>query len=200
MILAERSFIIGPMKRKDEAKARDIFAATLRTVQEHGLVGLSMEAVARRAGVAAGTLYVYHESKEALLEALYLETKRALTEAVFRDEGLPVRPAFIAMCRAYLEYLAEHPAEIAFLEQMARSTLLSPRVRTVVEPGVRPLVELLERGKRELLLKDLDTRLMIAFLQAAVQELSSFAAALPRARRAAQHEQIAQLCWDALKA
>jgi len=188
------------VKRKDEAKARDILAATLRTVQEHGLVGLSMEAVARRAGVAAGTLYVYHASKEALLDALYLETKRALAAAVFRDEGLPVRPAFLKMCGAYLEYLAAHPAEIAFLEQMSRSTLLSARTRAAAEPGVRPLVELLERGKRELLLKDLDTRLMISFLQATVHELSSFAAALPPARRPAQHRQIAQLCWDALKA
>jgi len=188
------------VKRKDEAKARDIFAATLRTVQEHGLVGLSMEAVARRAGVAAGTLYVYHASKEALLEALYLETKRALAAAVFRDEGLPVRPAFHKMCAAYLEYLAEHPAEIAFLEQMVRSPLLPARARAATEGGARPLVELLERGKRELLLKDLDTRLMISFLQAAVQELSGHAAGLPPARRAVRHREIAQLCWDALKA
>jgi AcrR family transcriptional regulator len=188
------------VKRKDEAKARDILAATLRAVQEHGLVGLSMEAVARRAGVAAGTLYVYHASKEALLDALYLETKRALAAAVFRDEGLPVRPAFLKMCGAYLEYLAAHPAEIAFLEQMSKSTLVSARTRAAAEPGTRPLVELLERGKRELLLKDLDTRLMISFLQATVHELSSFAAGLPAARRAAQHGQIAQLCWDALKA
>lgn len=187
------------MKRKDEAKARDILAATLRTVQEHGLAGFSMEAVARRAGVAAGTLYVYHASKEALLDALYLATKRELAAAVFRDEGLPVRPAFLRMCAAYLDYLAGHRAEITFLQQMARSKLVSAKTRAAAEQGVRPFVELLERGKRELLLKDLETDLMIAFLQATVQELSSFAAGLPAARRAARHRQIAQLCWDALK-
>lgn len=189
-----------PVKRKDEAKARDILAATLHAVQEHGLAGFSMEAVARRAGVAAGTLYVYHASKEALLDALYLATKRALVEAVFRDEGLPVRPAFLRMCTAYLDYIADHPAEIAFLRQMAGSKQISPATRAATEGGTRPLVELLERGKRELLLKDLETELMIAFLQATVQELSGFAAALPPAKRAARHRQIAQLCWDALKA
>jgi hypothetical protein len=83
---------------------------------------------------------------------------------------------------------------------MARSTLLSARIRAAAEPGMRPLVELLERGKRELLLKDLETRLMISFLQATLNELSSFAAGLSPARRAAHHRQITQLCWDALKA
>jgi len=193
LAFTESSFIIDGVKRKDDGKARDILAAALHEVQAHGLTGLSMEGVARRAGVATGTLYVYHKSKEALLEAAYLATKRQLADAVFRDEGLPVRPAFLGMCVAYLQFLVAHRAEVAFLEQLHHSTLLSPSTRAAAELGARPLVELLERGKRELLLKDLDLPLMIAFLQATLREMAQTA---PKARFA----QIALLCWDALQA
>jgi AcrR family transcriptional regulator len=187
------------MKRKDDAKARDILAATRREVQAHGLTGLSMEAVARRAGVATGTLYVYHKSKEDLLGAAYLEAKHGLADAVFRDEGLPVRPAFLRMCVAYLRYLVEHPAEVAFLEQLHHSTLLSAETRAAAEGGVRPLVDLLERGKRELLLKDLEIPLMLAFLQGSLGGLAAHARAGAAPGRA-RFEQFARLCWDALQA
>jgi TetR/AcrR family transcriptional regulator, repressor of fatR-cypB operon len=187
------------VKRKDATKARDILAAAIQTVQELGIAGLSMEAVARRAGVATGTLYVYHASKEALLDAAYLAIKSELAAAVFRDDGLPVRPALLRMAGAYLDYLVEHRAEVAFTEQLKHSTFLSTETRHAAEQGARALYDLLERGKRELLLKPLDTPIMIAFLQGTMRELSWALASVPASRRAAVREQIALLCWDGLK-
>ncbi|APR75820.1 Transcription regulator of multidrug efflux pump protein [Minicystis rosea] len=190
----------GGVKRKDETKARDILAATLHEVAEHGLAALSIEAVARRAGVATGTVYVYYKSKEALLEALYLDAKRALAGAVFRDEGLPVRPTFLKMCTAYLDYFVAHRAEMIFMEQLYNAPFLSAETRAAAELGVKPLHALLERGRREMLLKDLDDQVMIAFLQGALQGLALLVAKEPAAKRATRREQIARLCWDALKA
>ncbi|HEX2685341.1 MAG TPA: TetR/AcrR family transcriptional regulator [Kofleriaceae bacterium] len=187
------------MKRKDEAKAREILAATISTVQELGIAGLSMEAVARRAGVATGTLYVYHPSKEALLDAAYLAVKSEVASEVFRDEALPVRPAFLKMAGAYLDYLVEHRAEVAFMEQVKHSTFLSDETRRTVEQSAKALYRLLERGKRELLLKPLDTALMIGFLQGTMRELSQVLGHMPAAGRAALRDQIAILCWDGLK-
>jgi AcrR family transcriptional regulator len=189
------------LKRKDEGKARDILAAALHEVAEHGLAALSMEGVARRAGVATGTVYVYFRSKEALLEELYLATKRELAGAVCREEGLPVRAAFLGMCAAYLEYLAAHRAEVVFLDQLHNAPFLSEKTRTQAQLEAKPLVDMLERGKRELLLKDLDTGLMIAFLQGALSELARLVTpGETAAARAARHAQIARICWDALKA
>ncbi|HEU4538261.1 MAG TPA: helix-turn-helix domain-containing protein [Polyangiaceae bacterium] len=188
------------MKPRDEAKARDILAATLKEVEAVGLAGLSMEAVARRAKVATGTLYIYFKNKEALIDALYLATKRELAGLVFKPSDLPVRAAFQAMCVAFLEYLIEHQAEVIFMGQVFNSPYISDRTRAEAALGVRPLTELLERGQRELLLKDLDVPLMLVFLQGTLRELAAVVAAEPRARRAERCEQIATLCWDALKA
>jgi len=187
------------VKRKDEAKAREILAATISAVQDLGIAGLSMEAVARRAGVATGTLYVYHASKEALLEAAYLAVKSEVAASVFREEALPVRPAFLKMAAAYLEYLVEHRAEVAFMEQVKHSTFLSDETRRTVEQSAKALYDLLERGKRELLLKPLETALMIAFLQGTMRELSALLGSVPASKRAGLRDQIAIVCWDGLK-
>lgn len=188
------------MKPKDDAKARDILVATLREVELVGLAGLSIEAIARRAGVATGTVYIYYKNKEALLDALYLATKQELASLVFRDEGLPIRAAFSRMATAFLEYLIEHRAELVFMSQIANSPYITQRTKEVAALGVRPLTALLERGKQEQLLKDLDTGLMLTFLQGTLSALSPLAGAVARAQRLAYFEQIATLCWDALKA
>jgi AcrR family transcriptional regulator len=188
------------MKPKDQAKAREILAATLEEVEKVGLAGLSIEAVARRAGVATGTVYIYYKNKGALLEALYIATKAELAGLVCRDEGLPIRLTFASMAAGFIDYVIAHHAEMVFMAQMANSPYLSARTRAVTAMGTQPLSELLERGKRERVLKDLDTSLMLTFLQGALRELAAVVAATPRARRAAAVDEIVTLCWDALKA
>ena len=50
-----------------------------------------------------------------------------------------------------------------------------------------------------MLLKNLDTRLMVAFLQGALREVAAVLGREPRARRAEVFEQVTTLCWDSIK-
>lgn len=188
------------MKPKDEAKARDILTATLSEIAVSGLAGLSMEAVAKRAKVATGTLYIYYKNKQALIEALYLDTKRAFSSQVFHTDDLPVRAAFERSCVLFLDYLAKHKAETIFMAQVVNSPFLDESARAEGALFVKPLIDLLERGKRERLLKDIDSALMISFLHGSLRELSTAYALESKAARPAKAAQIATLCWDALKA
>lgn len=187
------------MKRKDDGKARDILAATIEVAGRLGIAGLSMEAVARQAGVATSTLYVYHASKEALIDAAYLATKQRVAQEVFRDPGLPVRPAFLKLTEDYLTFVLEHPAEIAFFEQARMSTFVSEETRAASERELHVMLELWERGKREQLLKDVELPVFLAFLHGAIRDVARALARLPAAKRKAQREQVAGLCWDAIK-
>ena len=53
-----------------QAKREAILAAALDVFAENGFAEARLDEVARRAGVAKGTLYLYAESKEALFESL----------------------------------------------------------------------------------------------------------------------------------
>jgi AcrR family transcriptional regulator len=188
------------MRQKDEAKAQHILRATLDEVQVVGLAGLSIEAVARRAGVATGTIYTYFKSKDALLNALYLHTKQKFATFVLRDDDLPLRAAFLQMARAYLDYVTENKAEMIFMGQMANSPYVTDDTRETVALGSRRGTALLERGRTEQLLKPLDTAWMLAFLSGALGALAPLAAGLSPDRYAEFCESAALACWDALKA
>jgi AcrR family transcriptional regulator len=188
------------VRRKDEAKARNILRATLDEVQLVGLAGLSIEAVARRAGVGTGTVYTYFANKDALLNALYLHTKQRFATVVLQGADLPLRAAFMTAAGAYLDYAAENRAEIVFMSQMANSPYVTDETREAAALGVRPLGALLERGKAEQLLKPLETAWMLAFLSGALNALAPMAAGLAADLRTEFRDTAAQLCWDALKA
>lgn len=188
------------MRQKDEAKAREILRATLEEVQSVGLAGLSVEAVARRANVATGTVYTYFKSKDALLDELYLQTKQKFATFVLRDDGLPLRAAFTRITCAYLDYITDNRAEIIFMGQMANSPYVSDQTRDAVAMGVRPLIALLERGKAEQLLKDVDTAWMTAFVGGVAHAMAPLGAGLAPAAYRQFQATVAALCWDALKA
>lgn len=188
------------MRTKDETKAQDILRATLDEVQKVGLAGLSVEAVARRAGVATGTVYVYFKGKDALLDQLYLLTKQKFAGLFAPDDGAPLRATFARTTSAFLDYVIENKAEIVFMAQMANSPYVSDETREAVAAGFRPLAAMLERGKAEHLLKDIDTAWMSAFLWEAVKGLAPFGAGLPPERYRTFRDTVVTLCWDALKA
>ena len=60
--------------RKNSQPAAAILQAAVREIAEAGL-GAPTAKIARRAGLAAGTLFTYFANKEKLLNELYLELK-----------------------------------------------------------------------------------------------------------------------------
>jgi len=61
------------MRKKDEAKSEIIFEASLDVLMDSGFGGFSMAKVAERANIAVGTIYLYFNNKEDLLNQLYLK-------------------------------------------------------------------------------------------------------------------------------
>src|SRR3989344_4060817 len=63
------------MKPKDDEKQRAIAQATFELVAQTGLSGLTLADIARAAGIATSTLYVYYPSKDELISQLYQDAK-----------------------------------------------------------------------------------------------------------------------------
>ena len=76
--------------RGDSAKRRQIIAGARALFLAQGFDGASMDAIARKAGVSKGTLYVYFESKEQLFEAIVEDERGAQAEQIFAlDRSTP---------------------------------------------------------------------------------------------------------------
>ena len=91
-------------------RRESILAAAERVVIARGYAEASMDQVAREAGMAAGTLYLYFPGKEALLQELLGSKVRRLDEAVGeeieegRGMGETVRAVVLAMFRHFEEH------------------------------------------------------------------------------------------------
>jgi AcrR family transcriptional regulator len=76
---AEPASQAGPPKRADARRNYDrLIAAAAAAFAEHGADDVSLEEIARRAGVGIGTLYRHFPARQALLEAVYKEQVDAL--------------------------------------------------------------------------------------------------------------------------
>jgi AcrR family transcriptional regulator len=65
-------------------KRSALLQAATEAVAEQGVLATTAS-IARRAGVAEGTLFTYFENKDALFQELYLHLKRSLAGAVMPD-------------------------------------------------------------------------------------------------------------------
>jgi AcrR family transcriptional regulator len=71
----------APRRRRKEARPAELIEAGLQEFARHGFAATRLEDVARRAGVAKGTIYVYFKDKE----ALFLAAVRSRVTPVFAE-------------------------------------------------------------------------------------------------------------------
>ncbi|MFF9624018.1 TetR/AcrR family transcriptional regulator [Streptomyces griseosporeus] len=93
----------------------DLRAACLRAarelLEEDGSAGLSLRAVARRAGVSPTAPYRHYADREALVSAVAAEGYRELTEHLKAAHPAPSTPDDLAaVAVAYVRFALEHPA------------------------------------------------------------------------------------------
>lgn len=65
-------------QRRKEARPGELLSAALDVFVEKGFAATRLDEIARKAGVSKGTLYLYYDSKEALLKAVVQESIVAL--------------------------------------------------------------------------------------------------------------------------
>src|SRR5215203_6352785 len=112
-----------------------ILAAALRLIARLGLHAAPMSAVAREAGVATGTLYLYFPSKEAMINALYLEVladrdrSMAVDAEGARRDGAIGRAGLWAFWHGLARWHLEHPDASSCLLQCQTSAILTDDTR-----------------------------------------------------------------------
>ncbi|HTK47246.1 MAG TPA: TetR/AcrR family transcriptional regulator [Gemmatimonadaceae bacterium] len=116
-------------------KRQAILDSAVRLIAHSGLHNTPMSALARDAGVAAGTLYLYFPSKEAMINALYLELleERGRATAVAPSivaTGKP-REGFEMFWHRLARWHLDHPEKANLIHQCQASSILTDETRAI---------------------------------------------------------------------
>ncbi len=154
------------MKRGADTRGA-LLEAALAVMAERGFHGTSVPELAERAGVGAATMYRHFESKEALVNALYLDAKRRFAALLWEGfpRDLPVRRALHEVWARMARIATRQPSLIVFLEMHHHATYITPETAAACEDlVVEPLAAILRRGQADRVVRPGDPGFLIAFL------------------------------------
>jgi AcrR family transcriptional regulator len=149
----------------DSDKRDSILAAALELFVERGFHGTSVPSVAERAKVAAGTIYHYFESKEALVNALFRYWKQAMVADMLRGfpfDGSP-REQFRGVWAKMADFAIAHPKAFAFIELHQHGTYLDETSKAIEHSTVDFGVQMVIRAQQAQALKPLAPALLMEF-------------------------------------
>lgn len=142
----------GARAAKAAERRAAIIAAALDEFTTRGFAATRLDDVAKRAGVAKGTIYLYFTDKEALFQELVraslLPTVNRLTAPLPAD--VSVRQMLESFAEAFLRDVAQTRrgdiVRLIIAEGTRFPSLAEFHYRTVVEPGMAGLRRLIELG------------------------------------------------------
>lgn len=188
------------MKVKDQQKVADIFKATLVLTGKVGLAGLKMSEIAKHANLASGTIYVYFISKETLLNELYSKLKQESINQLHIDlRSSSFKIEFKKVWLASFAYRLQHQRETIFMKQFRNSPFISDYNKSLTDQYLVELDLFISRGKEELLIKNVNTKILIGTIIGMLNEFSNIYQSTD-SLESIDSELLFNICWDAIKA
>jgi AcrR family transcriptional regulator len=187
---------------KDPSKEIALLDAALRLIMQHGLTGLKMTDLAKSAGVAIGTTYLYFQDKRQLLSALYEHVQKHGAELSMDgyDPRAPVEVCVRHIWMRYMHRALERTQDVVFLEQYRRSPYLDATVVKESEKAFDPIRQLMKRGIKQGEIKDLHVELMIQQLSAAINRFAIIHKGGLLKMSKARIEEAYRMAWDSIRA
>jgi TetR/AcrR family transcriptional repressor of multidrug resistance operon len=178
-----------------------ILAATLKLLASRGFHGFSIRDVAKEAGVATGTVYLYFEDREDLIKKLHSQIIATVGEEVFIavEKDMSLYQQFQGMCRRFWSLFQQQPEMILSKGQFDHlpADLLRSRheeAKVVLEP----LFTFFIRGREQQVLKNFPDEILFSlafepYFEIARKSLQGFVAV-----DEAMLEQIIHASWDSI--
>ncbi|GAA4787691.1 TetR/AcrR family transcriptional regulator [Olivibacter ginsenosidimutans] len=108
----------------NQEKKRIILENMLDLIDEHGLMGVPMSLLAKRAGIAAGTIYHYFDSKDTMIMELFEYVRKTISDQIFKIKDLTstrYEVGFKCIWINLYHYFTQNPKVLSFMEQFFSS-------------------------------------------------------------------------------
>lgn len=145
-------------------KRDEIVRAALELIAEHGFHGAPMAMIAKRAGVGAGTIYRYFESKDILIREIYVCLEGQVLTAIKENYPEGLHEQFLHICKYLIRYFLASPQEFRFIEQFHNSPygIDCRREKFLGRKNKDLVTELFEAGQEQQIIKNLPLPILSA--------------------------------------
>lgn len=186
------------MSPKKGEKRSALLHAALELFAENGFNGASTALIAKRAGVATGTLFLYFKTKEELIRELCREVRGQIHGIAFDSAGdRSIKERFFQALSRILRYFLANPQEFKIVEQYHFSPLYSGECCTTGEND--NFRNFLIHAREEKAIKDTPLLVLESIAFGPVISIAKEHASRGTVVDDAMIEQIVQACWDGLK-
>ena len=165
------------MAQRSSDKRERILAAAVKVFAEKGFYSARVSDVAKEAGVADGTIYLYFESKQELLRGLFTESMTRLVEDLRRAlEGSqdPIERMRL-LVESYVGFAETEPAlaEVLTVELRESGKFMNEFAAPLFGEFLRVIVELVEDGQAQGVFRtNLTPRIVARAMFGALDELA----------------------------
>jgi AcrR family transcriptional regulator len=183
--LTEKSMTRSRTTKKEVVAAfrtSEILAAAHRLMGDKGVDALTMDEIAQAAGVAKGTIYLYFQSKDELIQALLSQVGEALAREVEAVMAKPLSPPEKLQLLATLFLHKVEKERVLFplyLRELVRyktgrETSLTPKLRELEDRIMGQLTSLFAEGMAEAHFIQAEPRLLAFLFKGLVRAVGYF--------------------------
>src|SRR5512138_3025071 len=133
-----------------EKRAR-LLGAAIRLFVKQGIAHTATAEIAREAGVAAGTLFLYFPSKQDLIDALVMQIGQEQSAAIRSQlqPGLTARETFWTIWHGSVDWFLEHPEAYQYNQQVREGGIVTPEVVQASAQTLSYYFEAIQKGLAE---------------------------------------------------
>jgi len=150
---------------KSQNKREALVRATIKLVNNNGFHAAPMSKIAKMAGISPGTIYLYFENKQNLINQVYVEVKASFSDFAFMDyeEHFSVEKGFEKIWKNIAIFKLKEVEEAMFLSQCDNTPMIDEASRKEGLKHLQPLLDLWVRGQNEGIIKQVSPYMLYAF-------------------------------------
>jgi AcrR family transcriptional regulator len=184
-------------------KREKFMNAALKLFVIHGVQNTSTAAIAKEAGTAAGTLFLYFPTKQDLIDELVLQISNDQSDYMktLIDPSLSVRDMFLTMWQGCIRWFLENRDAYEYVRQVRDTGIVD---ESIVQESGKSFVyfyDAIQKGVDEGALKPYPLEVIGAFLYQDIVAVMNLISMQPGLEK---HEEIIQagfdIFWDGIRA
>ena len=196
------SFIIiegDKMREKDPEKIQKIYNATLELVMEEGIDAINISKIAKKSKVASGTLYIYFENKEVLLNELYSYVCNLWQEKVDLAEDInDFRENLYKIWNENIKFSFDNYNEMHFKMLFIHSKYINEFNRNKASELITIFYKIFDEAKEKGLVKNISSELMYSMVEGTIFQVINYLKKINNYDKQIIDDSF-QFCWHGIK-